>query len=220
MNQQEKPLTEKESLQLITEMIQKAKANIHERGTSAIMWGTVTAIAGLISFLERYYDFYIGFDIWIIVLAAVIPQIFLSIREAREKKVVTHTEKAIDAIWIVYGISIGCLIFFMNVVPGVSAKFFVAEHGSESLQNFPRYVYSVGSIFLILYAIPTLATGIICRFLPMLLGGIICYLLFIVSCYSSSTWDMLLMGLAGIINWLIPGFILRSRYLKGNRVDV
>ena len=40
MSQEEKQLTEKESLQLITEMIQKAKANIHERGTSAIMWGT------------------------------------------------------------------------------------------------------------------------------------------------------------------------------------
>ena len=215
MSQEEKQLTEKESLQLITEMIQKAKANIHERGTSAIMWGTVTGIAGLVSFFEKYFNFSIGFDIWLIVFAAIIPQIFISIRENKERKVVTHTERAIDAIWIVYGISIGCLIFFINVVPGVSAKFFAAEHGEAALQHFPRYIFSAGSIFLILYAIPTLATGIISGFRPMLLGGIICYLFFVVSCYTSGTWDMLLMGLAGIINWLIPGFILRSRYLKG-----
>lgn len=215
MSQEEKQLTEKESLQLITEMIQKAKANIHERGTSAIMWGTVTAIAGLVSFFQRYYDFSIGFDIWLIVFAAVIPQIFISIKESKQRNVLTHTERAIDAIWIVYGISIGCLIFFINVVPDVSAKFFAADHGEAALQNFPRYIFSAGSIFLILYAIPTLATGIISRFRPMILGGIICYLFFVISCYTSGTWDMLLMGLAGIINWLIPGFILRSRYLKG-----
>lgn len=215
MNPEEKQFNEKESLQLITEMIQKAKANIHERGTSAIMWGTVTAIAGLVSFFENYYNFSIGFDIWLIVFAAVIPQIFISIRENKERKVVTHNERAIDAIWIVYGISIGCLIFYINVVPGISAKFFAAEHGVAAMENFPRYIFSSASVFLILYAIPTLATGIISKFKPMLIGGIICYLFFIISCYTNGTWDMLLMGLAGIINWLIPGFILRSRYLKG-----
>jgi hypothetical protein len=215
MNPEEKQFNEKESLQLITEMIQKAKANIHERGTSAIMWGTVTAIAGLVSFFQQYYSFYIGFDIWLIVFAAVIPQIFISIRENKVRKVVTHTERAIDSIWIVYGISIGCLLFYINVVPDVTAKFFEADHGKEAMQNFPRYIFSSGSVFLILYAIPTLATGIISKFKPMLIGGIICYLFFIISCYTTGTWDMLLMGLAGIINWLIPGFILRSRYLKG-----
>jgi len=215
MDQSEKKLTEQESLQLITEMIQKAKATIHERGTSAIMWGTVTAIAGLVSFFEAYYDFYIGFDIWLIVLAAIIPQIVISAKENRERKVLTHAERAIDATWIVYGISIGCYIFFINVVPGVSARFFEAEHGAGSLENFPRYIFSAASVFLILYAIPTLATGIISRFKPMVIGGIICYIFFFISCYTSGTWDMLLLGLAGIINWLIPGLILRSRYLKG-----
>ena len=114
MDQQEKQLTERESLQLITEMIQKAKTTIHERGTSCILWGTVTGIAGLVSFFEKYFHFSIGFDIWLIVFAAIIPQIWISVRENRERKVVTHGERAIDAIWIVYGISIfGCCIFIL-----------------------------------------------------------------------------------------------------------
>jgi hypothetical protein len=215
MEQTEKQLTGQESLQLITEMIQKAKMTIHERGTSAILWGTVTGIAGLVSFLEKYFHFSIGFDIWLIVFAAIIPQVWISVREGRERRVVTYGEKAIDAIWIVYGISVACCIFFINVVPGVTERSVSIEQGGAPLQNFPGYIFSAASVFLILYAIPTLATGIISRFRPMVIGGIICYLLFFLSCYTSDTWDMLLLGLAGIINWLIPGFILRQRYLKG-----
>ena len=214
---EEKKLTEQESLQLITEMIQKAKSSFHESGTSAILWGTVTSIAGLLSFSQQYFNFSIGVDIWLLVLFAIIPQIFISIKENKVKTFRSYEERAIDAIWIVYGISIGCFIFYLNVVPIISAKFFAAEHSItvDQLKDFPAYIFSSASVFLILYAIPTLATGIISKFKPMLIGGVISYILFFISCYTSSTWDMLLLGLAGILNWLIPGLILRNRYLKG-----
>ena len=219
---EEKKLSGEESLQIITEMIQKAKTSIHERGTSAILWGTVTAIAGLLSFAQRYFNFTIGFDIWLLVIVAVIPQIFISIKENKDRMFRSYEERAIDAIWIVYGISIGCYIFYLNVVPAISAQFFAAEQGVvvDQLKNFPAYIYSAASVFLILYAIPTLATGIISKFKPMLIGGIISYVLFIISCYTYSTWDMFLLGIAGILNWLIPGIILRNRYLKGKLANV
>ncbi len=210
-------LSGEESLQLITEMLQKAKASVHERGTSAIMWGTVTAIAGIISFAQVYYKFSIGFDIWLLVLLAIIPQVYISIKEGKEKKFRSHEERAIDAIWIVYGISIAAIIFYINVVPDVTAHFRAAEKNITitELKDFPKYIFSASSLFLILYAIPTLATGIITKFKPMLLGGIVSYILFAISCYTNSTWDMLLLAIAGILNWLIPGLILRKLYLKG-----
>jgi len=220
---EEKNLSEKESLELITKMIQKAKGSFHESGTSAILWGSVVALAGLINFAEEYWKFSIGFDIWWIVLAALIPQIFITIRERRNRKVVAHEASFMNAIWLVYGISIFALLFYFNVVPGVTDRL-LSEQGNELVlrnvnngraEHFRPFVLSHFSLLLILYAIPTLATGIALKFKPMLIGGILCYLLFIASCFTASVWDMLFNGLAGILNWLIPGLILRDRYIKG-----
>src|SRR5450759_2704235 len=102
--------SKEESLKLITEMIQKAKHSFHENGTSAILWGSVIGIAGLVNFAELYWNYNIGFDIWLIVLAAIIPQVFISVRKSKQKQVVTHIEGVMDTIWIVYGISIFALM--------------------------------------------------------------------------------------------------------------
>jgi hypothetical protein len=218
---EEQQFSEHDSLRLITEMIQKAKKSFHENGTSAILWGSAVGLAGIINFAELYWHFYIGFDIWLIVMAAVIPQVFISIRESRNRKVITHTEAAMNTIWIVYGISIFALIFYFNVVPGVSDKSLVSEGISLIQKNadgttrpFHLYPLSHGSLLLLLYAIPTLVTGIAHKFRPMTYAAILCYIFFLISCYTSTAYDMLLNGLAGICNWLIPGLILRRMFYR------
>ena len=218
---QEKELTEKESLDLINEMINKAKNHFHESGASAILWGSVVGIAGLVSFAEMYWGFYIGFDIWLLVLAAIIPQVFIAVRENKRRKVVTHTEAAIDAAWLAYGVSIFAIVFYLNIVPRVTDKFLAAE-GMSLIKNAANgttetihyFVPSYGSLLLLLYAIPTLATGIAHKFYPMFWAAILCYVFFIISCFTPSAYDMLLNGLAGIFNWLIPGLILRRTYFR------
>ncbi|MDQ6756817.1 MAG: hypothetical protein M3004_07770, partial [Bacteroidota bacterium] len=171
---EEENFSEQESLQLITTMIQKVKHSFHENGTSAILWGSAVGLAGLINFAELYWHFNIGFDIWLIVFAAIIPQIYISIREGRRKVVKTHTEEVLNTIWIVYGISIFALVFYFNIVPGVTDKI-VASEGISIIETgkdgisypFHFFALSHGSLLLMLYAIPTLTTGIVHKFKPM-----------------------------------------------------
>ncbi|RYY66576.1 MAG: hypothetical protein EOO12_03810 [Chitinophagaceae bacterium] len=219
----EQPMNEQESLKLITDMIGKARRNFHETGTSAILWGSVIAFCGLMSFAQQRAHFYIGFDVWLLTLAALLPQVIISVREARQRRVRTHTQEALNAVWQVYGLSLFALVFYCNTVGGVEAARLSAE-GAELYQKVngelrvvqPR-IPSYGSLLILLYGIPTLATGIAQRFRPMLVGAIFCYTFFIISCYTDNTWDLLLNGLAGIANWLIPGLILRARYRNENR---
>lgn len=224
---EEKQLSEKESLQLITEMISKAKHSYHENGTSAILWGSVVAICGFVMFAEIYFDFYIGFDIWLLTLFAFIPQVFISINQRRNRKVISHTEAAMNSIWVVYAISMFALVFYFNVVPGVSdrllanegTKIIVTASNGES-HNFHAIIPSAGSLLLLMYAIPTFATALAYKFRPMIYGSLLCYCFFIASCFTPSAYDMLLNGFAGIFNWLIPGLILRRRFKKEKESDV
>lgn len=220
---EEKQLTEQESLKLITEMIGKAKNTYHESGAGSMVWGTVVGIAGLVSFAQRYWDFSIGFDIWLIVLAAFIPQLVISIREGKKRKSVSYEETYVDTIWLVFGISIFMLVFYMNVIPSVSDRLIAAEGGellykdlkTGAVKHYTPSVFSGNSLLLLLYAMPTLATGIGTKFTPMTVGGILCYVYFIISCFTPVMYDLLLNGIAGITNWLIPGLILWNRYKKG-----
>ena len=222
----EKDLTEQESLAIITEMIGKARNHFHESGTSAILWGTVVSFCGFVSFTQIYWNFDIGFDIWLLALIAIIPQILISIREGRKHLVKTHDQSAIDTVWTVYTISIFALIFYLNIGPRVDEHWYVHNHiqllqkdvVTGVISGYQIGVPSFASLLLIIYAFPTICTGIISRFKPMIAGAVICYALFIASLFTTTAYDYLFVGLAGICNWLVPGIYLRKRYLKVKHV--
>lgn len=219
----EKELTPQESLQLIEGMIQKTKATYHDKGISALLWGTVVTIASLVTYARIEYNFKLGFDIWLVVLFAIIPQIFISIQEKRKIKIRKHDDEAIDAVWIVYAITIFGLVAYQNIVPAATSSLLKAD-GWQMMKHYldaskpdeiiTPFAPSFSSIFILIYAFPTFITGLVKKFKPMIIGGIISYAAFMVSLYTETKYDMLLCALAAICNWLIPGIILRRRYLK------
>jgi len=225
---EEKNISEQESLRLIQEMIGKAKVRYHESGASSILWGTVIGICGLISFAELQWNFSIGFDIWFLTIAAIIPGVWFNVRQAKRRTVKTHNEAATDVVWTVFGISIVCLVLYSNIVPAVSRQFFTADNIellsrnklTGELKEYRVSTLSLSSIFLIIYAFPTIATGLITGFRSMTIGAIVCYCFFIISLFTPFKYDMLLSGLAGIGNWFIPGLILQSRYRKAKSAHV
>ena len=229
MSNEEHVLSEQESLKLITDMIQKAKKSYHDTGISPLLWGSAVFIASFVSYLQLELNFKLTFDIWLIVLFAIVPQIVISIRESKFRKFRSHNDVAVDAIWIVYAVTLFGLIFYQNVVPAVTTKLVNAEgwqlmkHSldkSHPDEAFAPFAPSFTSVFLLIYALPTLATGIIKQFRPMITGAIITYGLFIVSCFTEIKYDMLLSAITAIICWFIPGIILRKRYLKQKEVNV
>ena len=225
---EERNISEQESLRLIQEMIGKAKDNYHESGASAILWGAVIGACGLVSFAELQWNFSIGFDIWFLILAAIIPGVWFNIRDSKRSIVKTHEEVAVDIAWSVFGISITCLVIYVNVIPALSERFFASEHLELLSHNtvtgetkpYRPSTLSITSVFLIIYAFPTLITGWLSKFKPMIIGAIACYCFFVISLFTSFKYDMLLSGLAGIGNWLIPGLILNKRHRKAKSAHV
>ena len=191
-------LSHQQSLELIEEMIYKAKNSYHESGTSALLWGGIIMFCSAVSIGNIYWK--IGWlnQVWLLTLLAVIPQIIISIREGKAQKYKSHTHDAMSGIWISFGIAIFLASYYTNVLK----------------------VEGAASLFLILYGMPTFATGYTHRFTPMIIGGIVCWVCTIISFYTGRQIDLLLFFISAFFAWFLPGLILRNAYLKERKVNV
>ncbi len=226
---EEAQLSEKESLELITSMIEKAKASSHDTGLIALLWGSVVTIAALVTYLQEEFQFKIGFDIWWLVLLALAPHLILIAREKKAQRVRKHEDDALDAVWMAYAISIFGLVFYQNVIASATTNltesqgWVMMKHytdGSRPDTQLQPFAPSIYSLFLLLYALPTLVTGLVKKFKPMVIGAVLTYLLFAWSCFTAAKYDMLLGAVASLACWFIPGLILRKKYLAQSKVHV
>ena len=215
MSQQEKELSEKESLHLIAMMINKAKDSYYDTGIGAIMWGAVIAVCSIVKFSEIHFHYRLPFDIYLLTIVAVIPQIFITIKEKKERKVVSYDDVYLDYIWLGFGIAIFLMIFIVNNIaadlnPMVN-DYKEMTKGRIGWIDF-RFSEFISPLFLLLYGLPTFITGAACKFKPMLWGGIFCWVCCIVTIYTSLKTDLLLTGISAIMAWLIPGILMEREY--------
>ncbi len=212
MDQQEKQLTEKESLELIATMINTAKNSYHDTGIGAIMWGALIAVCSLVKLAEMEFGFRLPFDINLIFILAVIPQIFITIKEKKERRVKSYADSYMDYIWLGFGICIILLTFIVYSMFSVWRP--VSEEYRELTGHRSAFQLSefISPFFLLLYGLPTFITGAACKFRPMFWGGLFCWLCSVTAIYTTIKIDLLLMAASAIMAWLIPGILMEREY--------
>jgi hypothetical protein len=217
MDQPEKQLTEKESLNLIAMMITKAKDSYRDTGVGAIMWGSVIAVCSLVTLAEMQFNFKLPFDIYWLTILAIVPQIFISIREKKERKVKTYDDIYMDYLWLGFGISIALMIFIVNNVFKAWVPVDIEYNKLTGHDASFRFREFIAPLFLLLYGIPTFVTGAACKFKPMLWGGLLCWACCIITIYTTIKIDLLLTAFSAVFAWLIPGIIMEREYRKAKR---
>ena len=199
MMNEENNLTEAQSLELITQMINKAKCDYEETGIGAIMWGGLIAFCSMLTLGNHFWRITALDYIWFLTLIAVIPQIIISSRAVKRKKYKTYDDDALGAIWISFGIAV----------------LLVSIYTSKYQQP------NSGALFLVLYGVPTFATGYVNNFKPMIIGGIICWLFAFICFYiQPAYYVMLFTAVAALSAWFVPGLVLRRRYKKVIQANV
>lgn len=164
---EEKPLSERESLELITGMISKAKNHYTESGASALLWGITNVICfGLTYLQETIRGFTLPFDPFYLMIIAAVLQIYFYRKERRINKTVSYKDEAHYYIWLAFGIS----LLILTVAGG-----------------FADIGYIVLPLILLLFAIPTFISGCIKKFMPLIFGGIICWALSIICFFIGKT---------------------------------
>lgn len=186
----------KDSLQLIDSMISRAKNRVTENGFLYLLWGWVIFVCAIFHFAAVKLSLFKKPElVWMITWGIVIFQIIYLAKLKKNEKVKTYSDGIIDAIWICFGI---CM-FVLVIVLG----------------RFNLWIY-INSLVLLLYGIPTFLSGFVMRFTPLKLGGICCWLLAIASTFTSPVYYLLMIALAVMIAWIIPGYLLRKKFKNQN----
>lgn len=186
----------KDSLQLIDSMINKAQRRFSENGFLYLLWGWIIFACSIGHFLLIQLKWLDNPEIiWTACWLAVIFQIIYLAKKKKTEKVKTYSDEIIDYIWISFGI---CLFIISLLM---------------SKTNEWQYVYP---LYLMLYGLPTFLSGVVMQFMPLKVGGIICWLLATIAVFIPPLYILLLLAIAVVAAWIIPGYQMRKKYNQQN----
>jgi hypothetical protein len=184
------------SLMLIESMIKTAKNRFSDNGHLYLLWGWVVLICSVGHFAAIQWNLF-GHPEWIwgLTWVALLYQTVYLIRLKKKIRVSTYTDDILKAIWMVF---VGC---------GLLLAVVVGRLGDWNTM-YP--------LILMLYGIPTILSGTVLRFKPLVWGGIICWMLCMVSVFLPLRYNLLMVSLAVIAAWIIPGYMMKQKFAKEN----
>ena len=193
-------ITQQESLALIESMINKAKNRFSENGFLYLLWGWVILFCSLGQFVLLYIVHYPKYYlVWTSTWLALIVQAVYLYKRKKKARVSTYTHEIVGYVWIAFVI----LMFILGFVVGRMVG--------------TQYYMFANVVFLALYGMPTFLSGIILRFRPLIIGGISCWVLSVIASFTTFQFQLLFLAAGVVIAWIIPGYLLRSRFKQENQ---
>ena len=190
-------ISQQQSLAIIESMINKAKNQFSENGFTYLLWGWVILLCSVSQFILQYLMHYPRhYLVWMLTWLAALVQVIDSVKGNKKKLVKTYTDQIMGFVWLAFVV----MMLLTGLLVGKALG--------------PGQVYVGNIIILILYGMPTLLSGIILKFKPLVMGGTGCWILAIMANFIPHEFIVLLIAAAVIIAWIIPGFLLRSRYKR------
>lgn len=192
----ESSITETESLELIQSMINKAKNHVSENGTLYLLWGWVVLVCSLGQFmLKEILHYEQAHLVWMLTWLVIPFMIYFLKRQRKLKVVRTYTDDILGYVWNSF-----VIMMFLT--------FFIV------FRFIPEGFRFVNIFVLLLYGMPTFLSGTILKFRPLIFGGFSCWILAFISGFTNDAYHPLFIAAAVIIAWIIPGYILKSRFKK------
>nr|WP_121273163.1 hypothetical protein [Pedobacter schmidteae] len=186
MNAIEKELNPLQSLKIISEVILHTKDELKNYSFLYLIWGWVIALASFSFFalhtLTSSSLFFLPFPV--LVVAGIVVT-FFHYRSA-SKTSETYLAGYLKNLWMVLGICFVLTIFISL---------------SQQLQPF-TYTLLIGGV-------GTLVSGLNLRFKPLIIGGIVFFIAAVASVFITEQYRPLIHGIAVIIGYLIPGYLLK-----------
>ena len=180
-----------QSLHLIQSMIEKAKQDVVNNSFYLLLWGWLIFIAALLNFgLMRFTGFEQPYLVWNLVWIGVIASIIKGIKDSKKIVVKTFVGETMKF----FGISQAILY--------TGLAFFFGKYDLWHI-SFPLYT--------LVYAVTCFFMGALMQFPLLKWTGLLCLPIMVIAVFVSFEWQLLLLALAILISYIIPGHVL---YMK------
>lgn len=209
MAQQEEPLSEQESLQIIQQMIQAAKEEQKDDGKGWILWGWLLFFTSVLTFVNIEYNWFSVALFWnLFGVLSVLMLVYTSVRYFfynKINRVRTYTRDLFEKLNIGFFIFLVFIIFSINlgVGPVKGFAFLIALYG------FWILIYGTALNFRpsIIAAFITWAIGFAALFIHK----------FVDTVREQFQWMMLVHAAAVLCGYIIPGHIAYKEFNKINK---
>jgi hypothetical protein len=182
--------TPQQSLQLIQSMITRAKANLSENRFYFLLWGWVAFLCFTGQFVLKVF---IGYErhymVWLATIGASIVTI-VRVRKDNRSGTRTYVGDSMSFLWMGLGISFFVLFFIFMRTP------------SSWQTAYPIYI--------LFYALGTFVSGMLLKFKPLIIGGIINWGLALVCAWLPFDYQLLVAAAAVLTSYIIPGHLIKK----------
>ena len=193
----EENFSPEQSLKLISNMINQAKARFSENGHLYLLWGWAVFICSIAQFiLFKFVKFEQHYLVWTATWLVFIYQSIYLYRQKGKLKVKGYADQVIAAVWITFVVMMFLFGFLFGKLLG------------------EEYYQFISPGFLALYGMPTVLSGTILQFRPLIIGGICCWVLSVCATLVPYEYTLLMLSAAVVVAWIIPGYLMRIKYRK------
>jgi hypothetical protein len=186
-----------QSLQVIQAMIVKAKQEVANNSFYLLLWGWLIFIAAILHFiLMKFTDFKYPHLAWNLMWIGAIASMIRGIKDSKKTVVKTFVGETMKY----FGIS--QIILYSGLIL-IFSKY--------NLWNvsFPFYI--------LMYAVACFFMGALLQFALLKWTGLLCLPIIVVAIYVSFEWQLLLLALAILISYIIPGHVLYTKEKLQNK---
>jgi len=186
-----------QSLQVIQSMIERAKQDVAKNSFYFLLWGWLVFIAAILNFvLMKFTDVKQPYLVWNLMWIGVVMSIIKGVKQSKEERVKTYIGETMRY----FGISTAIIYCGLPFI-----------FGSYNLwhYSFPFYI--------LIYTAACFFMGSIMQFPVLKWLGLLCLPIMIISVFISFEWQLLMLALAILIAYIIPGYVLSAREKTQNK---
>ncbi|MBL0330932.1 MAG: hypothetical protein IPP64_16355 [Bacteroidetes bacterium] len=191
MENEEKQLTQEESLKIIHEMIAAAKNDVKADAFIFLLWGWLVFVASIAQFI--LVNLHVSWNSipWMLMPVGGIITAVYSFMKGKKDRTKTNVTESLKYTWIAFTVALLIILFFNSM---------------NYLQVLP--------IIMALYGMGLFLSGGALRFKPLMIGGIFCWICAVAGFEIQNMYQLLILATAVLGGYIIPGYLLKMNNKK------